>query len=83
MSGSFAFSDATYPLCVAGKTVCPPEDCGEPWGYADLVKTLAGRRTAKRGELIDWLGGPFDPLHFDLDEANERMAEYLQDPATP
>jgi hypothetical protein len=67
----------TYPRVVAGRNACPPEDCGGPWGYADLVKTLASRRTARRRELIEWLGGPFDPKHFDLEEANERLAEYL------
>jgi len=25
-----------YPVCVAGKGRCPPEDCGGPWGYASL-----------------------------------------------
>lgn len=53
---------------VAGKNVCPPEDCGRPTGYADLLRVLAGRRNARRRELIDWLGGPFDPKAFDLDE---------------
>jgi hypothetical protein len=25
-----------YPVLVAAKGACPPEDCGGPWGYADL-----------------------------------------------
>jgi hypothetical protein len=71
----------TYPRVVAGRNACPPEDCGGPWGYADLVKTLAGRRTARRRELIEWLGGPFNPKHFDLEEANTRLAEYFDNAA--
>ena len=67
-----------YPRCVAGGNTCPPEDCGGPWGYADMLKTLAGRRNARRRELVEWLGGSFDPKCFDLDEANERLAEYAQ-----
>lgn len=72
-----------YPRVVAGKNACPPEDCGGPWGYADLVKTLAGQRSTRRRELIDWLGGPFDPKRFDLDEANQRLAEYLASEIKP
>ena len=22
-----------YPICTAGKSVCPPENCGGPWGF--------------------------------------------------
>lgn len=71
-------TSVSYPRCVAGGSACPPEDCGGPWGFADLLKTLAGPRKARRRELKDWLGGPFDPKIFDLNEANERLAEYVQ-----
>ena len=30
-----------YPACIAGKRNCPPEDCGGPWGYQDLLAVLA------------------------------------------
>ncbi|MFC1794070.1 plasmid pRiA4b ORF-3 family protein, partial [Planctomycetota bacterium] len=29
-----------YPICLAGERSCPPEDCGGPWGYADLLRML-------------------------------------------
>ena len=67
-----------YPRCVAGKNACPPEDCGGSWGYADMLRTLAGRRNARRRELVEWLGGSFDPKNFELDEANERLTEYAE-----
>lgn len=67
-----------YPRCVAGKNACPPEDCGGSWRYADMLSTLAGRRNARRRELVEWLGGSFDPKLFELDEANERLAEYVE-----
>ena len=28
------------PYCVTGKRACPPENCGEIWGYSDLLKAL-------------------------------------------
>jgi hypothetical protein len=68
----------TYPRLVAGKRACPPEDCGGPWGYADMIRVLAGHRNARRRELVEWLGRPFDPKAFSIDEANERLAEYAE-----
>jgi len=26
-----------YPICTDGDGDCPPEDCGGPWGYRDLM----------------------------------------------
>ena len=66
-----------YPRCTAGRNACPPEDCGGPWGYADMLKTLAGKRNAERAELIEWLGGEFDPRDFDLAQANRMMSDYV------
>ena len=73
---------STYPCLVAGKQACPPVDCGGPWGYEELSRVLAGRRNARRRELVEWLGSPFDPKAFDLAEAKSRLAEYA-DAAVP
>jgi hypothetical protein len=43
-----------------------------------MLRTLAGKRNARRRELVEWLGGPFDPKLFELDEANERLTEYTE-----
>nr|WP_228734084.1 plasmid pRiA4b ORF-3 family protein [Xanthomonas euvesicatoria] len=67
----------TYPRVIAGKYACPPEDCGGPWGYGDMLRVLAGHRNARRRELVEWLGGPFNPKTFDMEEARERLAEYV------
>ncbi len=36
-----ALDAGQYPACVAGKRHCPPEDCGGPWNYADLLVAMA------------------------------------------
>ncbi|MCH9021858.1 MAG: plasmid pRiA4b ORF-3 family protein [Planctomycetes bacterium] len=63
-----------YTLCVEGARACPPEDCGGIWGYDQMLETLLDSDNEEREELLDWLGGPFDPEHFDLNEVNRRLA---------
>jgi hypothetical protein len=72
--------DATYPICVAGERCAPPEDCGGPWGYADLLKTLANPKGSEYKEMKVWaeslLGHRFDPEYFDLDRINRSFQKY-------
>jgi hypothetical protein len=65
---------ASYPRCIAGARNCPPEDCGGVWGYVDLIEALADPNHPEHEELLDWIGGEFDPEAFDLDEINARLA---------
>ena len=60
--------DATYPLCIKGKRACPPEDCGGVWGYQDLLEILSNPDDERYDEMMEWLGGGFDPEHFVIDE---------------
>jgi hypothetical protein len=45
-----------YPVLVAAKGGCPPEDCGGPWGYAELKDILADPSHERHQEMLDWLG---------------------------
>ncbi|MGH7655919.1 MAG: plasmid pRiA4b ORF-3 family protein [Gemmatimonadaceae bacterium] len=54
-----------YPRCVAGARRCPPEDCGGPHGYENLLTIVANPRHKEYKETLEWLGGPFDPTVFD------------------
>jgi hypothetical protein len=64
---------ATYPRCTAGKRACPPEDCGGAWRYADFVQIIADPEHPEHEELLEWVGGEFDPEQFDLAEANAAL----------
>lgn len=59
-----------YPRCIKGRRACPPEDCGGPWGYANLLEVLADPKHPEHDNYLDWIGGDFDPAYFDLDEVN-------------
>ena len=60
-----------YPVCLAGKQACPPEDCGGDWGYAHLLRVLKNPQHPEYRERKEWLGSGFDPKAFDLKEVNQ------------
>ncbi len=69
-----------YPRCLSGARRCPPEDCGGPRGYAELVKAVANPRHREHAAMIDWVGGNFDPDIFDsrrvvFDDPKKRWTE--------
>lgn len=66
---------AEYPRCIAGARACPPEECGGAWGYAHLLDVLADPADSRHEEMLDWLGGHFDPEEVDIGAINHRLAE--------
>jgi Plasmid pRiA4b ORF-3-like protein len=60
-----------YPVLIAGKLACPPEDCGGVWGYADLLETLKNPKSEDYEDMLDWVGGEWDPEAFDAEEINQ------------
>lgn len=53
-----------YPRCLAGGRACPPEDCGGPGGYAELLETIADPDHEEYASTWTWLGGRFNPETF-------------------
>ena len=58
-------ANTKYPRCLAGARACPPEDCGGPSGYAELLATIADPTHEEHESTLQWLGGRFDPEAFD------------------
>lgn len=59
-----------YPRVIDGARSCPPEDCGGPYGYADLLDILAKPRHKEHRQMREWAGRGFDPEKFSLKAAN-------------
>jgi hypothetical protein len=45
------------PGCVYGEGACPPEDCGGPGGYEDLLVALTEPHDPEREDLRAWASG--------------------------
>ena len=55
----------TYPSCTGGKRACPPEDCGGVWGYEEFLAAVSDPENPEHQEMLEWVGGEFDPEAFD------------------
>ncbi|MFL5241885.1 MAG: plasmid pRiA4b ORF-3 family protein [Gemmataceae bacterium] len=63
----------TYPRCVKGSRACPPEDCGGPYGYPHFLEAIQNPEHTEHEEMLEWIGGEFDPEKFDLEAVNRRL----------
>lgn len=65
----------SYPRCVAGRRACPPEDCGGPMGFDELMGAMSDKDHPEHGMYRDWMEQigetDYDPAHFDRDEINK------------
>lgn len=62
-----------YPVVLDGKRACPPEDCGGVWGYEDILEIIGNPKHEQYEEIMDWLGGEFDPEEFQVDQVNKYL----------
>lgn len=65
--------EAVYPRCLTGKRACPPEDCGGVWGYERFLATISDPNDPEHAELLEWVGGEFDPEAFDCAGVNRKL----------
>ncbi len=63
--------DVEYPICIAGKMACPPEDSGALWGYYDMLEILKRPKHPDYKDTVEWIGDEhFDPEQFDPEEVS-------------
>jgi len=61
-----------WPLCLAGKRACPPEDCGGVSAYYHLLHCLKNPGDTNCAELNDWAGS-YSPNSFDMGWVNQQL----------
>lgn len=65
--------DVSYPVCIKAKRACPPEDCGGVWGYQEFLETIQDVEHPEHEEMLEWVGGFFDPEEAELSEINAQL----------
>ena len=54
-----------YPICLAGKKACPPEDVGGIGGFYDFLEAIESPEHDEHERLLEWVNGHYDPLEFE------------------
>jgi hypothetical protein len=54
-----------YPRCIDGERACPPEDCGGPPGYEEVVSALLDPDDEEHASTLEWVGADYDPSLFE------------------
>ncbi len=67
-----------FPRCTGGERACPPEDVGGTPGYQEFLVAISDPSDEEHDHYLEWAGGGFDPEHFDLAEANRRIADLVR-----
>ena len=62
-------------VCLAGGGACPPEDCGGVSGYDQLLRVMKNPKHPEHKSMKQWLGRPFDPKRFSMEEANRWLVK--------
>jgi hypothetical protein len=68
-------SGVKYPICIGGARKCPPEDCGGTSGYEELLAILKNKKHSQYYDLLNWLGGTYDPEAFDIQIVNLELSK--------
>lgn len=67
-----------YPALIKGQGMCPPEDCGGPWGYMGLKEILTDPKHPDYEEYSDYFldeNDSFNPAEFNIEEHQQLLTE--------
>jgi hypothetical protein len=64
-----------YPRCIAADRAGPPEDCGGPEAYLDMLACIKEPQTDLGREWLDWLGPEYDPEVCDMEKVNRALGK--------
>lgn len=65
-----------YPYCVTGRRACPPEDCGGPRGYAELLTIMQQPTHPEYESMRTWLGSDFNAELFPVGTVNQALSRW-------
>jgi len=71
-------SGQRLPCCLAGERSCPPEDCGGPLGYQELLEAIEDPKHEEHEAMLELFGGSFDPEAFDLNGMNKHLTKAIK-----
>jgi Plasmid pRiA4b ORF-3-like protein len=63
-------STARYPMVLAGRGACPPEDVGGLPGYYHFLEAIKNPKDPDHEDMVEWGGEGFDPVAFDVQATN-------------
>ena len=61
------------PLLVDGRRAAPPEDCGGPPGYEELLRVLSDPSAPEHADMCTWVGPDFEAEQFDARAARHAL----------
>jgi pRiA4b ORF-3-like protein len=67
-----AEADGPAAELLEGERACPPEDCGGPWGYAEMLAAVTDPAHPEHEDIREWLGD-FDATAVDLAALAKRV----------
>jgi len=67
-----------YPRCTDGARGNPVEDCGGPWGFAELVEAAGNPKHERFADLVEWGLEKWDPAKFSIEQADRKLARIFR-----